>query len=103
MAKFKVASSWYSTLKSWAGLLRRLTFNDNFQGYEWEGTIPNGQAQRIVHDLGVTPTRFIVTYTETEAVVTSLSYRDVAYKWTATEVYVAPINDDFRGKILILP
>lgn len=102
MSQFAILSSIESTLKRWAILLTKgLTFEDNFKGYEWEGEIPAGEEKRITHDLGVVPTRFLVTDARGATTIS----RSATKNPTDSFFYVQNTNstDTFKGKILILP
>lgn len=99
MAKFSVLQGIPNTLKSWANLLRSLTFSENFRGYEWQGSFLAGETVKITHDLKVIPNRFIVVDSrESGAPVT----RPALPKATADFFYITSVSD-FDGRVLILP
>lgn len=101
MAKFSVNnSSIIEVLRTWAGLLRGLTFGENFKGYEWSGEIDAGETVKITHGLKVIPTRFIV--------LSSRLVNTIIKSETATTVDFIYLKNNaststFTGKILILP
>lgn len=103
MAKFSLSeNSIPATLRRWARLLSKgLTIEDNVLGYEWEGEIPSWSERTITHNLGVVPTRFVVTCAEgTQSILKSGTQRaDTSFFY----VINADVTNDFRGKILILP
>lgn len=76
-----------------------LTFADNFQSFEWEGSIVAGAEQQIVHNLKAIPTRFFVLgSSNTNAIVKGDSVA------TAEVFYVKNLatTSTFEGKVLIL-
>lgn len=102
MAKFPVLSSIISTLKSWSiGLAKGLTFEDNFKGYEWSGSIEAGVEKRITHGLGVVPTRFLVTLSRDACTIVASSEN----RPTKDFFYIKNIasTSTFIGRVLILP
>lgn len=100
MAKFSVGKDILDTLKTWVGMLRNLSFQDNFRGYEWEGTIATGVEKKIQHDLKVIPTRFLVT--DCAGIVTIVKGPTRA---TINFIYFTNTSTTttFDGKILIMP
>ena len=101
MAKFSAGRNLLLTLQRWAALLSGgLSFEDNFDSYEWSGEIVAGAEKRISHPLGKIPTRFLVTYSD----ATPLIVRGVETPANDAFFYVrnASSTSTFKGKILIL-
>ncbi len=109
MAKFNVTTANVMTiLKTWAGLLRNLTINDNVKGYEWEGEADPGVVLKITHNLKVIPTRWIVTDTRGGLSVLTRAPESITGvalpPATATNFYLFVSGvDPFVGRVLILP
>lgn len=101
MAKFSVGRSITTTLQRWVQLLSGgLSYEDNFESYEWEGEIAAGAEKRISHPLDKIPTRFSILYAED----TPLIVRGVSAPADKDFFYVrnASSTSTFKGKILIL-
>ena len=80
--------------------LSKLTFEDNFLSYEWEGSIIAGAEQAITHNLRVTPTRFLV--------VSATNVNTIVFGATASTPEVFYVKNTassstFTGKVLVLP
>lgn len=102
MAKFAVLQTINITLKFWAAALSKgLTFDDNVKGYEWTGQIVAGAEQQITHNLGLIPSRFIVSAADGSNSIV----RGVLKKANGKFFYVKNVasTSTFMGKILILP
>lgn len=99
MSKFTVLSDALDTIKSWSISLRNLSV-ENVRGYEWSGTITFGTEKVITHNLGVIPTRFILTSAEGTVEIVKGDTRP-----TNRAFYVKNVSSavDFTGKILIMP
>lgn len=100
MAKFVVGKVIEDTLSTWSNLLGKLTFKENFIGYEWEGEIAAGEEKKITHTLKVVPTRFLVTEARESNLLASGFTRH-----TTDFFYVKNrgTTSTFIGKLLILP
>lgn len=98
MARFSTSLDALGTLRDWAIGLKKLTFTDNFLGYEWSGSIEAGEVVKITHPLKVTPTRFIVTdiFEASTPVI-----RPDSPAATSQFFYLTSASN-FRGKVLIM-
>jgi len=101
MAKFSAGRNVLLTLQRWAALLSGgLSFEDNFESYEWSGEIAAGVEKRISHPLGKIPTRFLITYADgTDQII-----RGQETQANEDFFYVKNVDSTrtFSGKILIL-
>lgn len=99
MARFSTSLDVLSTLRDWAVGLKKLTFSDNFAGYEWEGEIDAGETVKITHPLKVIPTRFVVT----NAFLSSTPVIRPDSPTATVQFFYLTSASNFRGKVLILP
>jgi hypothetical protein len=71
-------------IKELAVGLRSLTFSDNFQSFEWSGTMPASVSnQKIRHSLTITPTKYIIVHQVGNAIITAGST-----SWDSEFVYM---------------
>ena len=99
MARFTIGGDVIGSIRTWATLLRNLTFGDNFKSFEWSGEIVAGQTVTITHPLKVVPTRFIVLDSVDGA---SPVFRPSENTPTSDFFYLSCASA-FKGKVLILP
>jgi len=100
VAKFTLGRVIEDTLSTWGNLLGKLTFSDNFLGYEWTGEIAAGEEKRITHSLEVIPTRFLVLESkQTNLLAGGFTRNTREFFYLKNRGTTAT----FTGKVLILP
>lgn len=100
MSVFRLGSTLKATFDAWIVGLQNITFQENFNSYEWSGEIAAGVEKGITHRLKVIPTRFMLLSARGTNQIIEGDTRH-----TLTHFYVKNVatTSTFTGKILILP
>jgi len=81
-------------VKELATGLRDLTFGDNFNSFEWNGTITANTEEKIRNTLTITPSKYIIVHQVGNALITA-----GATEWDGNFVYLK--NNDATNSATI--